>query len=86
MQREPAVNIFSRKLLFEKSYNKELSESSKLVKTGRIGLKEKLTGISVKPLKQTEKLGPKMTSDELIDKSIEKKSELDKLVDELDKK
>jgi len=86
MQKEPALNIISRKQLFEKSYNKELSESSKLVKTGRIGLKEKLTGVSVEPLRQTEKLGTKMTSDDLIDKSIEKKTELDKLVDELDNK
>ncbi|MBA7551330.1 hypothetical protein ES705_43869 [subsurface metagenome] len=83
---KPQVLIIPREIAFKKSYNKELSETSKLVKTSRIGVKEKLIGISEKPLKQPEKLEPKMTSDELIDKSIEKKSELDKLVDELDKK
>ncbi len=83
---KPQVLIIPREIAFQRSYNKELSETSKLVKTSRIGVKERLIGISEKPLKQTEKLEPKMTSDELIDKSIEKKSELDKLVDELDKK
>ena len=83
---KPQVLIIPREIAFKRSYNKELSETSKLVKTSRIGVKERLIGISEKPLKQPEKLEPKMTSDELIDKSIEKKSELDKLVDELDKK
>lgn len=82
----PKVLIIPREIAFKKSYNRELSEPSKLIKTSRIGVKERLIGISEKPLKQTEKLELKMTSDELIDKSIEKKSELDKLVDELDKK
>jgi len=83
---KPQVLIIPREIAFKRSYNKELSETSKLVKSSRIGVKERLIGISEKPLKQPEKLEPKMTSDELIDKSIEKKSELDKLVDELDKK
>jgi len=83
---DPQVLIVPRDIAFKKTYNRELSETSKLIKTSRIGSKEKLPGISEKSLKQAEKLEPKMSSDELIDKSIEKKSELDKLVDELDKK
>jgi len=82
---KPQVLIIPREIAFKRSYNKELSETSKLVKTSRIGVKESLIGISEKPLKQTEKLEPKMTSDELIDKSIEKKSELDDIVKGLEK-
>ncbi|MFW9942147.1 MAG: hypothetical protein ACFFFT_14005 [Candidatus Thorarchaeota archaeon] len=83
---DPQVLIVPRNIAFNMVYNRELSESSKLIKTSRIGSKEPSLGTSEKSLRQAEKMEPKLSSDELIDKSIEKKTELDKLINELDKK
>jgi hypothetical protein len=82
----PQVVIIPRDVGFNKLYNRELAESSKLLKIKEVGLKEPTSIISGTPKKPIVSKEFKMDSDELIDKSLEKKSELDRLVKEADKK
>ena len=87
-QKEPKVLIIPRERAFERAYDREVSESSKL-------LNAKLLLVKGKPIKMKEPLKPskptstlleqKINSEKLIAKSLEKKAELDKLVKDLPK-
>ena len=77
--KEPDVIIMPREIAFEKSYNRELAETSKLLKLkpGESKLPKIIEKVEV-PAKSIE---TKIDSEELITKSLEKKAELDKIVD-----
>ncbi|MFX0028939.1 MAG: hypothetical protein ACFE8B_07005 [Candidatus Hermodarchaeota archaeon] len=83
---EPQVVIIPRESGFNKSYNRELAESSRLIKLKGAESTGKAAELGGSKIKQQQKLEKEMTSDQLIESSIEKKTELDKLVDNLDKK
>jgi len=78
----PDVVIIPQEIAFKKSYKKELGDASKLIKIKPSGLKASKVierGKSTQQPKTT--LEKKISSDELIKASLEKKSELDKVVD-----
>ena len=83
-RRTPDVVIVSREKSFKNIYKKELSDTSKFVKLKHSESKVIGKGESVKQPKTSLEI--KINSDQLIKTSLDKKSELDKLVDELDKK
>ncbi|MBY8991397.1 MAG: hypothetical protein KGD58_11635 [Candidatus Lokiarchaeota archaeon] len=83
----PNVVIMPSEVAFRKAYNKDLGVAPKsvLVKPSKSKASTGLeNGESTKQPKST--LEENISTDELIDKSLEKKSELDKLVKEADKK
>ena len=82
---EPQVVIIPRDVGFKKLFNREISESSKHLRIKGVDLKEPSPAIAETPKKSLTEKEPKMDSDDLINKSLEKKSELDKLVKEADK-
>ena len=82
---EPNIVIVPRDVGFKKSFNRELTESSKLLNLKGVDLKESTQELTSTPQKAMANTEAKMSTDDLIDKSLEKKSELDKLVKEIDK-
>jgi len=76
----PDVPIMPREIAFKKSYNKELSGTSKSLrlKTGGPKITKVIEKFKKKPELAVE---TKIDSDQLIKTSLEKKSELDKIVD-----
>ncbi|MHA1986791.1 MAG: hypothetical protein ACW98D_09145 [Promethearchaeota archaeon] len=81
----PAIQIRSRETAFKKSYNKALGSESKSARLKTSGtVMTKVTGRVKKPAPTVE---TKVDTSQLIDTSLEKKSELDKIVDKsLDEK
>ncbi|MFW9827645.1 MAG: hypothetical protein ACFFEY_08640 [Candidatus Thorarchaeota archaeon] len=79
----PDVVIMPKDIAFKKAYDREILESSKFLKTAPIGVK-----VSEEPNKGViEKENEKtIESEELITKSLEKREELDKLVERQSKK
>ena len=75
----PDVPIISREKAFKKSYNKELRGASKSLRLKTSGAK--VTKGIVRVKKPEPALGSKIDSSQLIDTSLAKKSELDKIVD-----
>ncbi len=76
----PDVPIMPREIAFKKSYNKELSGTSKSLrlKAGGTKVTKVIEKFKEKPELAVE---TKIDSDQLINTSLEKKSELDKIVD-----
>lgn len=83
----PDVAIMPQKVAFKKAYDRELDESSKLLKI-KSSKVEKVSALEKGPSeKPTEKMmEEKLESEELIAKSLEKKEELDKIVGKLPEK
>ncbi|MCK4780088.1 MAG: hypothetical protein KAT57_07870, partial [Candidatus Lokiarchaeota archaeon] len=76
----PDTPIMPREIAFKKSYNKELSGTSKSLRLKAGGTK--VTKVIEKFKKKPElAVETKIDSDQLINTSLEKKSELDKIVD-----
>lgn len=87
----PEIGIIPREIAFKKAYNQELTETSKLLNLKQVSLRSKISTIKERFMKPTEIIPSKevksqMTSDQLITKSLEKKTELDKLIDESESK
>jgi hypothetical protein len=81
----PEVLIVSREVAFKKSYNKELRGTSKSLRLRTGGPKISNVREALKKKPETT-VGTKIDSSQLIDTSLEKKSELDRIVDKtLDK-
>ncbi|MHA2181541.1 MAG: hypothetical protein ACXAAH_08975 [Promethearchaeota archaeon] len=81
----PSDLIRSREVAFKKSYNKELGSMSKNLRLKTGG--PKATNVMEKyKKKQGSAVGSKVDSDQLINTSLEKKSELDKIVDKSSEK
>ena len=84
---EPSINIISRKKAITSLYKEELHKTSNVLK-----VKPPVSMAKSGPIKEiklppqytqvSEPKKPKLDDDKLIDKSLEKKEELDKIVDE----
>ena len=78
----PETPIMPRDIAFKKSYNRELGESSKdfRLKAGESKISQVMGKLKIKK-QPSESSKPILESEELISKTLEKKEELDKLVD-----
>ena len=85
--RAPEVAIMPQKVAFQKAYDHELAETSKSLKIKSSEIKKPKVTDEGAIGKQTEtSIEQNIDSEELITKSLEKKKELDKMVEKLPEK